>query len=228
MTEPSPSGRDVRNARTTSVRPRGLALLAVLMVLTAIAVGAFGVTAGHSAEAPVLRRSLAGELLVATADMPDPRFARTVIYMVRHDATGAQGLVVNRLLGVIPLAMLLEQSALESKGVSSAVRMHSGGPLEPRRVFVLHTGEYSGDATLSVKDGIALSWNPDILLAIARGAGPRRLLFALGYAGWGPGQLEREMKSGAWVKAAADEAILFDSADESKWERAIARRKIDL
>jgi putative transcriptional regulator len=228
MAEPTLKRRDVRNARATSSRPLGLAALAGVMVFTGMALGAFGVTPRSSAEAPVLRGSLAGQLLVATDDMPDPRFARTVIYMVRHDGTGAQGLVVNRPLGDIPLAVLLDRAALESKGVNNAVRIHSGGPLDPRRLFVLHTGEYQGELTLPVKDGVALTWDPAILLAIARGAGPRQLLFALGYAGWGPGQLEREMKSGAWVKAAADEAILFDSADESKWERAIARRKIDL
>jgi putative transcriptional regulator len=228
MPEPSLGRRDVPNARPTRSRPRRLTALAGVMMLIVVALVAHGVTPGRSTEAADFRGSLVGQLLVATADMPDPRFARTVIYMVRHDATGAQGLVVNRPLGDIPLAVLLDRASLESKDVHGAVRLHSGGPLEPRRVFVLHTGEYPGDLSLPVGDGITLTWDPAILLAIARGAGPRRLLFALGYAGWGPGQLEREMKSGAWVKASADEAILFDSADESKWERAIARRKIDL
>ena len=197
------------------------------MTLVVVALLAHGVTPERSTEAADFRGSLAGQLLVATADMPDPRFARTVIYMVRHDATGAQGLVVNRPLGDIPLAVLLDRAALESKDAHGIVRMHSGGPLEPRRIFVLHTGEYPGELTLPVKDGIELTWDPAILLAIARGAGPRRLLFALGYAGWGPGQLESEMKSGAWAKASADEAILFDNDDGGKWDRAIARRKID-
>jgi putative transcriptional regulator len=228
MSDPPLRTRDARNARSTSSRPRRLIALAAVMVFTVVALAAHDLTPSRSTEAADFRGSLAGQLLVATADMPDPRFARTVIYMVRHDATGAQGLVVNQPLGDIPLAMLLDRAALESKGVNGVVRVHSGGPLEPRRVFVLHTGDYSGELTLPVKDGIALTWDPAILLAIARGGGPRQLLFALGYAGWGPGQLEREMKSGAWGKAAADEAILFDSADESKWERAIARRKIDL
>lgn len=197
-------------------------------MLSGLALGALGVTPGRSTEAPVFTGSLAGQLLVATADMRDPRFARTVIYMVRHDATGAQGIVVNRPLGEIPLALLMDQAALESKDVHGTIRLHSGGPVDARRVFVLHTGEYTGELTLPVRDGITLTWDRDILLAIARGSGPRRLLFALGYAGWGPGQLEAEMKTGAWAKASADEAILFDSDDGSKWDRAIARRKIDL
>jgi putative transcriptional regulator len=91
-----------------------------------------------------------------------------------------------------------------------------------------YTPPTTSDGTLSVKDGIALSWEPAILDAIAQGKGPRRVLFAAGYAGWGPGQLEAEMKAGAWVKASADEALIFDTDHASKWDRATARRKIDL
>ena len=160
--------------------------------------------------------------------MPDPRFARTVIYMIRHDASGAQGVVVNRPLREIPLALLLEQMGIESKGVPGTVRLHAGGPVENLRILVLHTAGYAGEGTLAVRDGFAVTWEPDILQAIARGKGPRRMLFAVGYAGWGPGQLEGEMKAGAWVRASADEALLFDDSDETKWERAMARRKIDL
>ena len=95
-------------------------------------------------------------------------------------------------------------------------------------MLVLHTAEYSADGTLGVKDGLALTWEPDILNAVAQGKGPRRMLFALGYAGWAPGQLEAEMKTGAWVRASADQALVFDDDYESKWDRATARRKIDL
>ena len=184
---------------------------------------------GHSAEPPPpVVGSLVGQVLVATDDMPDPRFARTVIYMVHHDADGAQGLVVNRPLREIPLAILLEQTGLDNKGVNEMVRLHVGGPVQTFRVFVLHTAEYAGNNTMTVKNGFSLTWDPEILKAIAQGKGPRRKLFIMGYAGWAPGQLEAEMKTGAWVRASADETLVFDDNYDTKWDRAIARRKIDL
>jgi len=160
--------------------------------------------------------------------MPDPRFAHTVIYMIRHDATGAQGIVVNRPLRDIPLAVLLEQLGMEGGGLQTTIRLHVGGPVDTLRILVLHTAGYAGAGTLPVRDGISVTWEPEILRAIAQGKGPRRALFAIGYAGWAPGQLEAEMKTGAWVRAAADEALLFDDNYETKWDRAMARRKIDL
>ena len=198
------------------------------MVLVAVALAAIAVTAGGSAQPGAGAGSLAGQFLVATPEMQDPRFARTVIYMVRHDATGAQGLVVNRPLREIPLALLLEQTGIESRGVEATVRLHAGGPVDVLRIFVLHTAEYMSEGTLPVKDGIALTFQPDILDAIARGKGPRRALVAVGYAGWAPGQLEDEMKTGAWARASADEALIFDGDDDTKWDRVMARRKIDL
>ena len=198
------------------------------VVLVVAALAAIGVAPGHSAEPRAAVGSLSGQLLVASPEMGDPRFAQTVIYMVRHDASGAQGLVVNRPLGELPLAVLLEQMGMDKTGIQGTVRLHSGGPVEGLRIFVLHTADYVGDGTLSIKDGIALTWEPAILAAIGRGKGPRRAMFALGYAGWAPGQLETEMKAGGWVRAAADEALIFGTDHASKWDRAMARRKIDL
>jgi putative transcriptional regulator len=199
-----------------------------LLALALVALGAIGVTPGHSEEPRPRPGSLTGQLLVATTDMPDPRFAQTVIYMIRHDATGAQGLVVNRPIREISLSLLLGQMGMESRGVQQTVRLHAGGPVDTMRILVLHTAGYMSEGTLAVKDGFAVTWEPEILRAIAQGKGPRRTLFSVGYAGWGPGQLEAEMKTGHWVKAAADEAVLFDADDQTKWDRAMARRKIDL
>jgi putative transcriptional regulator len=196
------------------------------LVLAAATLVAMLAVSGGSAQPRV--GPLTGELLVATPEMPDPRFARTVIYMVRHDASGAQGVVLNRPLGEIPLAVLMEQLGMDKRGATGSIRLHSGGPVEGRRMLVLHTTEYSAESTMAVKDGIALTWEPEILSAIAQGKGPRRILFALGYAGWGPGQLEAEMKAGGWVRASTDQALVFDEDYETKWDRATARRKIDL
>jgi putative transcriptional regulator len=197
-----------------------------IALLCVVAIAFAGARPGPSGEPR--QADLTGQLLVATPEMPDPRFAHTVIYMIRHDSSGAQGIVVNRPLREIPLAILLEQLGMESKGVQVTLRLHAGGPVDTLRILVLHTAGYASESTLAVKGGIAVTWEPDILRAIAQGKGPRRALFVVGYAGWGPGQLEAEMKTGAWVRASADEALVFDANYETKWDRAMAGRKIDL
>jgi putative transcriptional regulator len=172
---------------------------------------------------------LAGQLLVATPELEDPRFTRTVIYMVRHDArTGAMGLVVNRQLGEVPMAVLLKQSGLPSAGAKGSVRLHVGGPVEATRIVVLHTDDYAGPDTVKVANGVAVTAEPSILQSIVEGKGPRRARFTLGHAGWAPGQLEAEMEAGYWIVVPTDDAIMFDDAYETKWDRAMARRRISL
>jgi putative transcriptional regulator len=176
-------------------------------------------------------KSLAGQFLVATEDLRDPRFARTVIYMVRHDASGALGLVVNRPVQDVPLVRLLRRFGLDDRGVNGTIRLHYGGPVEPARGFLLHTAEYATEETERVAGDVAvtpLTARPVVLGDIAHGAGPRRFLFALGYAGWAPGQLEGEIDSGAWITVPADESLLFDDDHTKKWERAMARRRLTI
>jgi putative transcriptional regulator len=184
--------------------------------------------AGVAAPAAPGARYLTGQLLVATSELKDPRFVRTVIYMVHHNPAGAMGLVVNRPLGDTPLADLLEGLGIEGNGVKGGVRLHYGGPVEPRRGFVLHTTDYVSESTRVVGDGIALTIGTEILRAIGTGSGPRLSLIALGYAGWAPGQLEGEIAAGAWVAVPADEALVFDRDYDKKWNRAMARRTIQL
>lgn len=200
---------------------------ALLLVLSALALLA-GLVPGRPADPAPRIRSLTGELLVASPEMRDPRFARTVIYMTSHDAGGAQGFVVNRPLGEILLARLLAQMRMDGSSASGTVRLHGGGPVESLRVFALHTSDYTSAHSAVVKDGVSLTSDPDILLAVAAGKGPRRLRLVLGYAGWAPGQLEAEMAAGAWIRAAADESLLFDEDYDKKWDKAQARQKIDL
>lgn len=172
--------------------------------------------------------TLAGQLLVAKDELRDPRFVRSVIYIIHHDATGAMGLILNRPVAEASLSELLEQAGLEGTGVKGEIRVHFGGPVEPGQGFVLHTEDYKIEGTTVVKDGIAVTTRPEILRAIGTGTGPRKSLFALGYAGWAPGQIEAEIKAGAWEIVPADEAIIFDKNAETKWERAMARRTIRL
>jgi putative transcriptional regulator len=148
--------------------------------------------------------------------------------MIQHNAGGAMGLIVNRPLGDVSVTDLLDRLGLEGKGMAGKILVHYGGPVEPERGFVLHTAEYKIEGTQIVKEGIAITSQPEILQAIGAGTGPRRSLLAVGYAGWAPGQLEDEIKAGAWVVVPADEALVFDKKYEKKWERAMARRTINL
>jgi putative transcriptional regulator len=106
--------------------------------------------------------------------------------------------------------------------------VHAGGPVEPARGFVLHSAEWSGAESRVVQPGIAVTTDPAVFEAIGRGAGPRRVLFAIGYAGWSAGQLEGELARGAWTVVDADEAVIFDDDAASKWGRAMARRRLTL
>lgn len=171
---------------------------------------------------------LAGQLLIAMPGMPDARFAKTVIYMCAHSAEGAMGLVVNRVLDSLTFLALLEQLGIECRLPGMAdIHVHFGGPVETGRGFVLHSSEYRRDATLVVNSDVALTATVDILRAIADGTGPRQHLLALGYAGWSAGQLDSEIRANGWLTAPADEALLFDDALDSKWERAMGKLGID-
>ena len=194
-------------------------LLALTLVVTA---------AADERSATLGRRSLAGRLLVATDTLRDPRFARTVIYMVRHTEGGALGLVVNMPIGDAPFERALEPFGLEVPPGSGKVRVYYGGPVEMQRGFVLHTPDWTGEGTLVIDAHFALSEDPKVLLAMARGGGPRRALFCLGYAGWAPGQLDTEVGTGAWGIAPADERLVFDEDPKVKWIEATTRRLLDL
>jgi putative transcriptional regulator len=182
--------------------------------------------------------SLAGQLLIATPTMGDPRFAQTVILMARHDREGAFGIVINRPLGERSLAQLLEalgkksdnQPAPDDPASQRRVRIFAGGPVQPELGFVLHSAEFRLPETQTIDAHIALTASREILRALARppGEGPRHSLIAFGYAGWGPGQLEGELASRAWFTAPADSRLVFEEPREKVWEIAVSRRTQDL
>lgn len=175
----------------------------------------------------ILDGYLAGQLLVAMPAMSDPRFARTVIYVCAHSGVGALGLVINRLAEHISFTDLLTQIGIAAPH-HKEIRVHFGGPVEQARGFVLHSADYVRDTTLVVSDGIALTASTDVLAAIADGHGPRRSLLALGYAGWGAGQLEDEIQQNGWLHAPADEELLFGGDIESKWHGAMRKIGLDV
>jgi putative transcriptional regulator len=171
--------------------------------------------------------SLAGQLLIAMPQMQDRRFERSVICLCAHNEEGAMGLVVNRNLESVTLPDLFEKLGIPAAGLSNRGPVHAGGPVEEGRGFVLHSGDYVEENTLVVGHNLALTATLDILRAIGRGQGPRRSLLALGYAGWGPGQLDAEMQSNSWIHVPADEAIVFDDGVADKWQRALAKLGIN-
>ncbi len=174
--------------------------------------------------------TLTGQLLIAMPQMQDPRFARTVIYLCAHGSEGAMGLVVNKFVDNPPvtLSRLMSQLGIAAEGLKADSRVHRGGPVEEGRGFVLHSADYTEDATLVVGNNLALTATLDILRAIGRGEGPKRSLLALGYAGWGPGQLDAEMQANGWLSVPADSDLVFDSDFDAKWQRALTKLGIDL
>lgn len=170
---------------------------------------------------------LSGQLLIAMPTMQDARFARSIVFMCAHTADGAMGLVINRLLGKLTFPELLEQIGIPTSRPIENVRVHFGGPVESGRGFVLHSADFRTEGTLVVEGGIALTASVDILKAIAEGRGPRHSLLALGYAGWGPGQLESEIQANGWLNVQADDALVFDGDLDTKWERAMSKLGVD-
>lgn len=169
---------------------------------------------------------LEGELLVAMPNLGDSRFARTVIFICTHSDDGAMGLVINRLMPKLTFAELLTQLKVREPSARE-VPIHFGGPVESARGFVLHTADYVRDESLIMQDNLALTATVEILREIAAGNGPRHNILALGYAGWGPGQLEAEVHDNAWLNVAADEGLLFDPGVNDKWERAMRKIGVD-
>ncbi len=171
---------------------------------------------------------LTGQLLIAMPGMGDPRFQKAVIYVCAHSDQGAMGLVVNKPMPSIDFAELLEQLDVEHEGAAVAdLKVHFGGPVESGRGFVLHSTDFVDEGTMLVDQEVGLTATLDILRAIASGKGPDRHILALGYAGWGPGQLDTEITDNGWLFAPADQAILFDPDMSTKWERAISKLGIN-
>jgi putative transcriptional regulator len=166
---------------------------------------------------------LKGQFLIAMPQMADPRFAQAVIYICAHTEDGAMGLVINQAIDSITFPKLLEQLEIDVSEHNDPIQIMFGGPVETGRGFVLHSIDYVQDSTLLVDDTIAMTATIEIIRAIAGGEGPNQSLLALGYAGWGPGQLDREMQENGWLNVTADKELLFNTDVSRKWEKALAK-----
>lgn len=171
---------------------------------------------------------LKGRLLIAMPDMGDPRFDRAVVYICAHSSEGAMGLIVNKPTPEVRFGDLLEQLSIPTGEGVADIRIHYGGPVETGRGFVLHTSDYmSGIGTMEVDAGVSMTATLDILEDIAGGSGPARSMLGLGYAGWGPGQLESELVHNGWLISPPTQDILFGRAAEHKWTAALKVLGID-
>ena len=170
---------------------------------------------------------MTGQLLLAMPGIGDPRFARAVIAMCSHDGTGALGVGIGAHLPGVGLHALLTQLDIEP-GVAPDVPVHAGGPVEPNRGFVIHSADWGGEGSIDVAGRWVLTATLDVLRAIAAGRGPTRWLVALGYAGWGAGQLDGEMTRNDWLGVEGRADILYDAPVGKRWTAAFAQAGIDV
>jgi putative transcriptional regulator len=213
------------HAKAFTACRRALVALALLLLPGLLA----GAVAPTAPEPPggAARPSLAGQLLIATPDMRDPRFDHAVILVVRHDKSGALGVVINMPAGARPLSALLAAIG-ETSQDAAEVPIFMGGPVDPDMALVLHSADYHAQGTVDVDGHVALTVNPQILRDIAAHKGPQKSLFAFGYAGWGAGQLDNELAHNVWYTAPEDPKLVFDEDRAKVWDRAMARRVQDL
>jgi len=180
------------------------------------------------------RGYLDDQFLIAMPGMKDDRFARTVIYICAHSAEGAMGLIINQAQQMlfpdllVQLGILEEQEAIRLPASARDMVIRNGGPVDRSRGFVLHSDDYLVESSLPVSEDVCLTATVDILRAISTGRGPRQALMALGYSGWGAGQLESEIAANGWLTCPASEDLLFDADIERKYDRIMSMIGIDL
>ena len=162
-------------------------------------------------------------LLVAMPGLQGDAFSRSVVYICAHSEAGAMGIVINQSMPEVKFKDLLAQMKLPHSELRVDPVVHFGGPVETGRGFVLHSTDFMREDTVRVDENICITGTIEILRAIAEGAGPNKSIFALGYAGWGPGQLDAEMQANSWLVVPADEELIFSADLPNKWERAMMK-----
>lgn len=167
--------------------------------------------------------SLAGKFLIALPGMGDHRFEKAVIYVCSHDREGTMGLIINKTKGPLNLSDMLTQAGIEGDVSVADTPVLSGGPVDIDRGFVLHSPDYFSEGTsVKLSDTLTLTATKDVLEALVSDKAPEKAVLAIGYAGWGEGQIESELMQNAWITVDAVEDLIFDEDMDSKWTRAIA------
>ena len=170
---------------------------------------------------------LTGQLLIAMPAMQDPRFAQSVIFICAHTPEGAMGVMLNRPVKAPGFTALLRQLGVEPVPPKREIRVGSGGPVEDSRGFVLHSPDWVTEGSMAVDEDYVLTANLEVLQALADGGGPSQARLLLGYAGWDEGQLDEEIRQNSWLSVPADDALVYDTAYLTKWQRALAKLRID-
>jgi len=172
--------------------------------------------------------SLTNHFLIAMPALADPNFYHTVTYICAHNEDGAMGIIINRPLG-LSLGEVLQQMEIPARSeIIERIPIYQGGPVQSNRGFVLHQPLQKWDSCIGITNDIGIATSRDILQAIAVGEGPEQSLIALGYAGWAPGQLEKEIMDNSWLNAPADTGIIFNTPIEQRWHAAAGLMGIDL
>ena len=201
----------------------------IILLFFIITIGLFNNVIG-SAEGPKnylkgkFYSSVKNHFLIATEKMTDSRFSKTVIVMLESDENGAWGLAINKRLGTMPIALLIDPSLNTSEEREELFELNIpifwGGPVDPKEIFILHSNEYKSKSTIKYEN-ISISQDYEILFDIAKNQGPKKSLVILGYSGWGKGQLEGEMEKDHWILSDIDLDITFDEESKTKWNKAI-------
>jgi len=169
-----------------------------------------------------------GQLLVASPKIRDPRFKKSVIYIVKHNAKGAHGIIINKIIGKQHMAKLMKSFGMNPQGAAGSLNVHYGGPVNPTGAFMLHSSDYKGAKTRSVDGAISFTIDIGILRAVADGTGPKKFLLALGYAGWASGQLGDEVARGDWALAEATQDLVFGDKRRDIWESIVGASQVPL
>jgi len=183
---------------------------------------------GAAAGGQVSSGSLSGQLLIAAPTIGDPRFSHTVILVLRQDDTGAFGIVLNRPIEQRSIESLLEAAGDHDQNVEGSLQVFAGGPVQPELGFVVHSLDYHRADTMTVEGEVAMTADKQILHDIGHHQGPKKALFAFGYAGWAPGQLEGEIARHDWFTTTGDPKLIFDGDRATLWDDAMARRTREL
>ena len=171
--------------------------------------------------------NLTGQVLISMPSLEDERFFKTVIYICAHSSEGAMGIIINKKIDYDLYPDLLEQLGIDKPVGNKKLFIRYGGPVESGRGFVLHSDEIMRKETLSIDKGIALTSTSDFFDDLAKGNGPKNSILALGYAGWGPGQIENEILSNSWMTLSTDSKFIFDEEVNNKWSNAFNLLGVD-
>ena len=168
----------------------------------------------------IITMNLTGQILISLPNIEDDRFHKSVIYICAHSKEGSMGIIINKSLEIEMYPNLLKQLGIDKYQTNKKIFFHYGGPVETGRGFILHSDDFIKDESMVIDSGIVLTSTADFFIDLAKGVGPKISMLALGYAGWGPGQLEKEISKNGWMITTVNSNFIFDENNSKKWSKA--------